>query len=79
MSNPKIAAKQPALIKLQAGKTYAWCRCGLSQGQPLCDGSHKTTEFRPLLWQATEAKDVWLCQCKQTKDAPYCDGTHKTL
>jgi CDGSH-type Zn-finger protein len=79
VSNPKIAEKQPALIKLEAGKTYAWCRCGLSQRQPLCDGSHKTTEFRPLVWQAKEAKEVWLCQCKQTKNEPYCDGTHKTL
>ncbi|HVN78007.1 MAG TPA: CDGSH iron-sulfur domain-containing protein [Terriglobia bacterium] len=79
MSNPKVAAKQPASLKLEPGKTYAWCRCGLSQNQPLCDGSHKTTDFRPLVWQATEAKEVWLCQCKHTKTPAYCDGTHKTV
>ncbi len=49
MSEPKEAAKQPAPAKLEAGKTYAWCRCGLSQNQPFCDGSHKTTDIRPLV------------------------------
>jgi CDGSH-type Zn-finger protein len=79
MSEPKIALTHPAPVQIEAGKTYAWCRCGLSNNQPLCDGAHKTTEFRPLVWQATESKEVWLCQCKHTKNAPYCDGTHKTL
>lgn len=64
MSEPKTAAKQPAPVKLEAGKTYAWCRCGLSQNQPSCDGSHKTTDLRPLVWQDVEAKEAWLCQCK---------------
>jgi CDGSH-type Zn-finger protein len=79
MSQPRVAAKQPIAVKIEAGKTYAWCRCGLSNGQPFCDGSHKTTDLRPLVWQATESKEVWLCQCKQTKNAPYCDGTHTTV
>jgi CDGSH-type Zn-finger protein len=79
MSEAKVAAKQPIAAKVEAGKTYAWCRCGLAPNQPFCDGSHKTTEFRPLVWQAAESKEVWLCQCKHTKNAPYCDGTHKSL
>ena len=79
MSESKVAAKQPAPVKLEAGKTHAWCRCGLSQNQPFCDGSHKTTDLRPLVWQAAEAKEAWLCQCKHTNNPPYCDGTHKTL
>jgi CDGSH-type Zn-finger protein len=79
MSEPKIAAKHPIKVNLEAGKTYHWCSCGLSQNQPFCDGSHKSTEFKPLAWQATESKEAWLCQCKRTKNAPYCDGTHKTL
>ena len=79
MPEPKIAAKQPARVQLEAGKNYAWCRCGLSQTQPFCDGSHRTTEFRPVKWQAAESKEVWLCQCKHTGNPPFCDGTHKTL
>ena len=79
MSEPVIAARQPVAVKLEAGKTYAWCRCGASKGQPFCDGSHKGTGFAPLVFTATESKEVWLCQCKQTKNAPYCDGTHKSV
>jgi len=79
MPEPKIATKYPAQVNLEAGKTYAWCRCGLSQNQPFCDGAHEATEFQPLVWQAQESKEAWLCRCKRTKDEPYCDGTHKTL
>jgi CDGSH-type Zn-finger protein len=79
MSEPKIVEKHPTSVKVEAGKTYAWCRCGLSNNQPFCDGAHKTTEFRPLVWQAAESKEVWLCLCKHTKKEPYCDGTHKAL
>lgn len=42
MSEPTIAAKQPINVKLEPGKTYAWCRCGRSQTQPFCDGTHKS-------------------------------------
>jgi CDGSH-type Zn-finger protein len=79
MSDPKIAAPHPVKVDLEAGKTYAWCQCGLSQSQPFCDGAHKPTEFRPLIVQVPEAKEAWLCQCKRTKNPPFCDGTHKTL
>jgi len=42
MSEPKCAAKQPIAVPLEASKTYHWCACGLSKGQPFCDGTHKT-------------------------------------
>ena len=79
MSDPKIAARQPIAVRLEAGRTYAWCRCGLSKGQPFCDGAHKGSGFTPLVFKAEETKDVWLCQCKHTGRPPTCDGTHKTL
>ena len=79
MSEAKIAAKQPAAVQLEAGKTYAWCACGLSKSQPFCDGSHKTTDLTPLVFTAKESKTAHLCQCKRSKNPPYCDGTHKSL
>jgi CDGSH-type Zn-finger protein len=51
MTAPHIAKKEPAGLTLEAGKTYAWCACGLSQKQPFCDGSHKPTEFKPIVFK----------------------------
>ncbi len=79
MSEPTVAAKNPVCVSVEAGKTYHWCRCGLSAGQPFCDGAHRGSEFVPLAWKAEESKDVWLCQCKHTKNPPFCDGAHKSL
>ena len=55
------------------------CGCGLSKNKPFCDGSHKTTEFKPMIFKVEEKKTAYLCQCKHTKTPPFCDGTHKTL
>jgi CDGSH-type Zn-finger protein len=79
MNEPKIAAKQPIAVDVEAGKSYAWCSCGLSKGQPFCDGSHKVTDMRPLVFKAEKSETVHLCQCKHTKNKPYCDGTHRSL
>lgn len=79
MSKPKIADRQPAQVKLEAGKKYAWCACGRSQKQPYCDGSHKGTGFKPHVFSAEEDGEAWLCMCKRTGDQPFCDGTHASL
>lgn len=79
MADPTIAARQPVKVQLQAGKNYAWCACGLSKNQPWCDGSHKGTDFQPLVFRAEKDEEAWMCQCKHTGAKPRCDGTHQTL
>ncbi len=76
---PKIAQKAPYIVAVEAGKTYSWCACGLSNNQPFCDGSHKGTGMHSFKYQATENKAVSLCGCKHTKNVPMCDGTHGSL
>jgi CDGSH-type Zn-finger protein len=51
----------------------------LSANQPFCDGSHKTTSFTPVKFEAPESKTVYLCGCKHTATSPFCDGTHAGL
>jgi len=75
MSNPDSPQDLPYTIELEAGD-YWWCACGKSKIQPLCDGSHKETEFEPVKFTITENKTVSLCGCKKTKNPPYCDGSH---
>ena len=79
MAEPVVAQKSPFSADVEAGKSYWWCVCGKSSKQPLCDGSHKGGEFRPMEYKAETDGDVWFCGCKNTSKAPMCDGTHKTL
>jgi len=78
MTEPTIAAKEPAILELEPG-TYYWCACGRSMNQPFCDGSHEGSEFTPQVLEITEKQTVALCQCKQSKNPPFCDGSHNEL
>jgi len=78
MSEPNIAQKSPYSVELEAGD-YWWCACGLSQSQPMCDGSHQGGDFNPVKFTLTEKKMVTLCGCKHSSDQPFCDGTHSKL
>jgi CDGSH-type Zn-finger protein len=72
--------KRPFPVQVEANKTYSWCTCGLSQTQPLCDGSHRDrSEKKSLKWTASDSNTVKFCGCKQTKTPPFCDGSHLRL
>lgn len=79
MEKAHVAAKMPAQVDLEAGKTYAWCACGLSGNQPFCDGSHSKGDLRPMVFKAEKSETAYLCQCKQTNGSPFCDGSHNAL
>ena len=79
---PRIAKCEPLLVKVEPGKIYAWCTCGLSEQQPFCDGKHKTIDglpFKSLKVEFEKEEEVWFCRCKQTKTPPFCDGSHNKL
>ena len=76
MIKGKRALNTPIGINVLEGNSYYWCSCGLSKKQPFCDGSHKGTTFKPLLFKADQSKKVFFCTCKQTNDQPMCDGSH---
>lgn len=79
MSDPVIAQKAPYPVDVEKDKTYYYCTCGKSAGQPFCDGSHKGSDFEPTVYTAEESKTVYFCGCKASKGAPFCDGSHEQL
>ena len=64
MEDPKIAAKEPIAVEVEAGKKYFFCACGESANQPFCDGAHSGTDFQPLAFTAEKTGKAYLCQCK---------------
>ena len=76
MNKPIRAGDRAIILEVVKGKSYFWCSCGKSSKQPLCDGSHKGTEFKPTTFKADVTKKLFFCACKQTKNQPFCDGSH---
>ncbi|HSH09195.1 MAG TPA: CDGSH iron-sulfur domain-containing protein [Oceanipulchritudo sp.] len=79
MSNPIVANNKPVPVELEEGKTYFYCTCGQSAGQPFCDGSHKGSGMAPKAFKAEKTGTAYLCQCKDSQNAPFCDGSHKAI
>ena len=76
MTKGQIAGEGPITVDVEQGKSYYWCSCGKSSKQPFCDGSHKGTEFNPVVYKAELTKKMFFCACKQTNNQPFCDGSH---
>ncbi len=76
---PRIAGTTPTIMDLEAGVRHAWCACGLSARQPMCDGSHRGTAFTPVKFTLPEPARRALCNCKRTAGPPWCDGSHSRL
>jgi CDGSH-type Zn-finger protein len=79
MDKSTVGGKEPRMVELKQGETYAWCACGKSSNQPWCDGSHQDTSITPLVFEAKEDELAAMCMCKQTKNPPFCDGSHTSL
>ena len=79
MNQPTIAQKAPCAVEVEAGQTYYWCSCGLSKGQPFCDGSHKGTGFKSQPFKAETTGTVYFCACKHSHAGATCDGSHAKL
>ena len=80
MDKPATPQKEPYKIKVEKGKIYFWCSCGLSQKQPFCDGGHKKEgKFKSIKYLAEKSTEVFFCGCKMTKHPPFCDESHAKL
>ena len=66
----------PVKVKLEAGKKYHYCTCGRSADGVLCDGSHKGTGYKPMVFSVEKSGEYHLCGCKKSKNKPFCDGSH---
>ncbi|KAH7731744.1 fas apoptotic inhibitory molecule 1 [Aphelenchoides avenae] len=76
----EVVQNRPVKVKLETGKTYEYCACGISDRQPFCD--HKCEVYgrtyrRPVRFSVDTDGEYVMCQCKHSGTMPLCDGTHK--
>eukprot|EP00386_Alphamonas_edax_P006221 GDKI01020223.1.p2 GENE.GDKI01020223.1~~GDKI01020223.1.p2 ORF type:complete len:119 (-),score=23.23 GDKI01020223.1:162-518(-) len=71
---PAIPQTDPILVPCEAKKIYWYCSCGKSKSQPWCDGAHKGTPFKPIMYIPPLTGHKLICGCKQARNRPKCDG-----
>jgi CDGSH-type Zn-finger protein len=78
MRNKYSITSNPHRVALKSGETYAFCCCGKSDVQPMCDRySHRGSAEKPIAFKVDLDAIYYICGCKKTRHAPYCDGSHK--
>jgi CDGSH-type Zn-finger protein len=79
---PKQNDCVPLEVKVEPGKVYSWCSCGLTEKPPFCDNNHRKVEgtpFKSIKLVFDKEETVLFCQCKKTKTPPFCDDSHLGL
>jgi CDGSH-type Zn-finger protein len=71
---PVSAQIGPYAVRVEEGRIYRWCSCGLSNNQPWCDDSHEGTGFEPIEFVAPISAEFVMCGCKRSDNKPYCFG-----
>ena len=61
MTKGQRAGEAAIAVEIEQGRSYYWCSCGKSTKQPFCDGSHKGTEFNPVVYNAELTKKMFFC------------------
>ena len=67
MNKPIRAGDSAIALEVEKGKSYFWCSCGKSLKHPLCDGSHKETEFKPIAFKADVTKKIFFVLVNKLK------------
>jgi CDGSH-type Zn-finger protein len=79
---PRATACEPINIRVEAGKVYSWCSCGLTENDPFCDSNHKKvigTPFRSVKVLFEKEQEVLFCRCRKTRTPPFCDNSHLSV
>ncbi len=74
MRLPVSPQNGPYEVRVDEGRSYRWCSCGLSRTQPWCDESHAGTGFEPIEFTAPIAGSFFMCGCKRSDNKPFCFG-----
>lgn len=76
---PIPARMGPYEVRVEEGRRYRWCSCGLSATQPWCDDSHIGTGLVPIEFVAPISEVFFMCGCKGSDNPPYCFGNCRGL